>query len=139
MLNWLKSSSTAPKTLGQRGEEFAQELYRQKGFVIVAANEFNKKGKRLGEIDFIAKNGQRLVFVEVKTRTAGNERFGSGADAVNGQKQQRILRAVKVYLLAHPEYRSLQPGIDVCVLEYRELDKPEFYATIITNGVEDWN
>ena len=139
MLDWLKKPSGALKTLGQRGEEFAQQDYRQRGYKIIAANEFNKTGKRLGEIDFIAQDRQRIVFVEVKTRTAGVSRFGSGIEAVDGFKQAKILRAVKSYLLSHPQYRGLRPSIDVCQVDYREFDNPQFCAKIIANGVEDWN
>ena len=70
MFNFLKSKPQKPKTLGQLGEEFAQGKYKKHGYKILTANDYNKKGKRLGEIDFIAKNKDKLVFVEVKTRTA---------------------------------------------------------------------
>lgn len=143
MLNWLKQKSSKQpvkvvvKSLGQMGEEFAQREYIKQGYEIVAANEYNKKGKRLGEIDFIAKNKQRLAFVEVKTRTAGSSKFGSGAEAVDIYKQTKILKAVKVYLLKHSEFSNLKPQIDVCVVEWHEVDKAFSPAIILVNVVED--
>lgn len=140
MFNFLKSKPQKPKTLGQLGEEFAQGQYKKQGYEILTANFFNKKGKRLGEIDFVAKNKEKLVFVEVKTRTAlSSEKFGTAAEAVNAFKQQKILRAVKVFLLGNRQYQNLRPQIDVCTVSFSELDKPSFSAIIIPNAVEDWS
>ena len=134
-----RNKSQPIKSLGQKGEEFAQQTYQALGFSIVAKNEYNKTGKRMGEIDFVAKNQEKIIFVEVKTRTEGSERFGKGEDAVNFFKQQKILRAVKIYLLKHPEYSTLVPQIDVCTVSYSQLDKSFKPAIIISNAVEDWN
>lgn len=144
-------------TLGQIGEEFAQRYYEQLGFTIVAKNEYNKKGKQLGEIDFIAKNKEQIVFVEVKTRQRPEGRFGSGEEAVNNFKQIKILKAVKIFLLKHTEYAAHSPRIDVCVvlaenlsglrqvsvspLKYvleAKLDKLPFSVKLVVNAVEDW-
>lgn len=139
MFNWFKSKPQKSKTLGQLGEEFAQSEYKKQGYKILTANFFNKKGKRLGEIDFIAKNKDKLVFVEVKTRNMlSSEKFGTAAEAVNVFKQQKILRAVKVFLLGNRQYQNLRPQIDVCAVSYSALDKPPFSAIIIPNAVEDW-
>ena len=140
MINWFTKSSVSqkPKSLGQLGEERAQEEYRKLGYKIIAANEYNKKGKRLGEIDFIAKNKNTIVFVEVKTRTAGVDKFGKGVEAVNIYKQQKLLRAVKMYFLRNPKMLEFKPQIDVCLMEYNEFDKSFKPAIIIPNAVEDW-
>jgi len=138
MLNLFKPKEQKPKSLGQLGEERAQEEYRKLGYKIIAANEYNKKGKRLGEIDFIAKNKNTIVFVEVKTRTAGVDKFGKGVEAVNIYKQQKILRAVKMYFLRQPKMLEFKPQIDVCLMEFNEFDKSFKPAIIIPNAVEDW-
>jgi len=145
MFNWLKKKPSnnqnieKPKTLGQLGEEKAQEEYRRLGYKIVAANEYNKKGKQLGEIDFIATLKDTICFVEVKTRNIYGNKFGTGAEAVNIYKQQKLLRAVKIYLLGNSEYQKYKPQIDVCVMEYNEFDKSFKPAKILMNAVEDWN
>ena len=141
MFNWLKKSRIPdkPKTLGQLGEERARQEYQARGYRIVAANFFNQKGLRLGEIDFIAADSRRIIFVEVKTRTQGAEKFGSAAEAVNIFKQKKILRAVKIFLQKRPEYQKLQPQIDVCVVQAQSVDKPDYSVIIIPNAVEDWN
>lgn len=140
MFTWFKKSSTQtkPKTLGQLGEEFAQGEYKKRGYKIIAANFFNKKGLRLGEVDFIAANKSEVIFVEVKARVSSTGKFGSGAEAVDIYKQRKILKAVKVFLQKNPKYLSLQPKIDVCVMEYSEIDKAFKSAIIIPNAVEDF-
>jgi putative endonuclease len=139
MLDWFSSRNKKPKTLGQRGEEYAQQEYKKRGYKIVAANFFNRKGKRLGEIDIIAADKKKIIFVEVKTRHINDKKFGTGAEAVNIFKQLKILKAVKIFLLKNRKYANLQPQIDVCVVEYNELDINQFCAKIISNAVEDWN
>ena len=138
MFNWLKKDPSQ-KSLGQRGEEFARQEYRRRGYKIVAANFFNKKGLRLGELDFVAADRNRVVFVEVKTRNLSAAKFGGGAEAVDRFKQIKLLKAVKVFLQKNPKYGNLQPQIDVCLVEYSEVDNSFRPAIIIPNAVEDWN
>ncbi len=127
------------KTLGQAGEEAAQKEYQVRGFEILAANFFNRTGKRLGEVDFVARSKDAIIFVEVKTRAAKESRFGTGAEAVDVYKQRKLLKAVKLFLLNHQEYAGLRPQIDVCLVEQSPFDKSLKCAKIITNAVEDEN
>ncbi len=61
------------KSLGQEGESAAAQYLRKNGFEILATNYRNPKGLQLGEIDIVAKNKNRIVFVEVKTRRGSPE------------------------------------------------------------------
>ncbi len=124
---------------GQLGEQYAQQEYVRLGFIIIATNEFNRKGKRLGEIDFIAVKQNNIVFVEVKTRTEGVEEFGTALEAVDEYKQRKILLAAKTFLLQNPEYEDYVPQVDVCVVAMSRVDKCPISATILANAVEDWN
>lgn len=142
MFNFFKSKPVAPqkpKTLGQLGEEFAQKEYERRNYKIVASNFFNKKGLRLGEIDFIAKNKEKIIFVEVKTRVSEINKFGFGAESVDKFKQIKFLKAVKVFLQKNSEFNELQPQIDVCVVILPNIDKMPKSVKIISNAVEDWN
>ena len=78
--------------LGSSGEELAGRFLEKSGYRIVARN-FRC---RLGEIDIIARDGETLVFIEVKTRTGAA--FGSPAAAVTMKKQRQIGRAAQWYL-----------------------------------------
>lgn len=82
------------RELGQYGEKLAAEFLERQGFKIVERN-FNT---RWGEIDVIARRGRSLHFVEVKTRSG--TAHGEPEEAINYFKQQRLLGAAKMYLLA---------------------------------------
>jgi len=55
-------------SLGATGEKLAAEFLERNGFVIIEMNYKNTVGRRLGEIDIIAKEKDEYVFVEVKSR-----------------------------------------------------------------------
>jgi putative endonuclease len=54
----------------------------------------------VGEIDLLAREGQTLCFVEV--RSVSSDVFGGAAASVTPRKQQRIIRAARWYLAGHP-------------------------------------
>lgn len=158
MFNLFKLKPAEPKTLGQIGEEIAQEEYKKQGFKIIAKNEYNKKGKRLGEIDFIAAKKDSLIFVEVKTRVKDKGFFGTAIESVDHFKQIKILKAVKIFFIRNRKYLEFKPQIDVCVIKITDfsrlpavssnpfkyealdgIDKIPHSAKILSNAVEDWN
>ena len=55
-------------SLGQEGERLGCLYLTNKGYQILATNYSNPLGRRLGEIDIIAKKNGVFIFVEVKTR-----------------------------------------------------------------------
>jgi len=81
-------------TLGREGEEAAARLLATLGMEIVERN-FRC---RLGEVDLICRQGDTLVFVEVKTRGQGS--LAAGTDAVDRGKRTRLMRAASEYLSA---------------------------------------
>lgn len=85
-----------PLPLGKRGERAAARYLRRRGYAVVAGGH---RG-RYGEIDLIAVwRREVVVFVEVKTR---RDRHAGGPEAaVDGAKQQRIVRTALEYLKAN--------------------------------------
>jgi putative endonuclease len=77
------------RLLGTQGEREAARYLRRQGLRILG------RGYRTtsGEIDLIAREGDTLVFVEVKAR-----RQGSPAEAVNFEKQRRLTRTALQFL-----------------------------------------
>lgn len=77
---------------GEWGEEHAARFLKDAGFKIA--------GRRVhlgrDEIDIIARDGEVLVFVEVKTRRSEN--FGRAASAVDKRKREILSRAAVHYL-----------------------------------------
>ncbi|MBI4886950.1 MAG: YraN family protein [Acidobacteria bacterium] len=80
------------QSLGKMGEHLACAELQRRGYAILAC----RYRTRHGEIDIVARDGETMVFVEVKARRGA--RFGGGAAAVTGWKQQRIVRMATDYL-----------------------------------------
>ena len=80
------------RLVGSEHEEQAAGFLRGQGLEIVMKN-FRC---RIGEIDLIAKDGETLVFVEVKYRYS--DRFVWGEESVDKRKQATIFRVAQVYL-----------------------------------------
>lgn len=72
--------------VGRFGEQVAVDRLREAGLAIVARNW----RCRDGELDIVARDGDCLVFVEVKTRSS--RAFGDPAEAINRAKAGRIRR-----------------------------------------------
>jgi len=81
---------------GRRGERQAADFLREHGYQIIETN-YRWQG---GEIDLIARDGNYLVFVEVKARAS--EAFGAPEEAITPTKRRRLIRTAKKYLLEHP-------------------------------------
>src|ERR1700737_1965178 len=82
---------------GQRGvrqkwERLAEKHLKAAGYRILRRNFVT----RVGEIDFVAREGKTLCFIEVKGRHGVG--FGVPAESVTGEKQRRIFRAAEAYL-----------------------------------------
>jgi putative endonuclease len=77
--------------LGDRGENLAARFLRNLGYKIIIRN-FRCE---LGEIDIIARDGDTLVFVEVKTRAYDDP---APEDQVNTVKQHQLTKVARSYL-----------------------------------------
>lgn len=87
--------------VGKFGERLAASfLKKEEGMKVLYRNFRAPKG---GEIDLICRDGDTLVFAEVKTRTS--LKYGRPAEAVNKKKQLLIVRGALEWLrqLDHPD------------------------------------
>ncbi len=94
------------KLLGKYGEDFTTYLLEKSGYTILKRN-FTIRG---GEIDIIAKKGEIIAFVEVKTRSENH--LVDGVSAVTLKKRNLIIKSAEAYNLKFPH--NLQPRFDVC-------------------------
>lgn len=95
---WERRRRSEQAAAGAEGERLAAGLLREKkGYKIVARNWRSPRDRR-DEIDLICRDGDALVFVEVKTRAA--DALVSGYHAVDRAKKRVMLRACKAYLRA---------------------------------------
>lgn len=88
--------SGKPKHLvsGEWGEQKAVEFLCRKGLKILGKRV--RDGSR-EELDIVARDGDVLVFVEVKTRRS--EEFGRPIESVNRNKRRLLCRAAARYLV----------------------------------------
>jgi len=77
---------------GRRGEDLALDYLKAQGYFIQERNWKN----RHEEIDIIARDGQELVIVEVKTRSG--LQFGRPEDSVSLRKQRNLVNAAEEYI-----------------------------------------
>ena len=89
--------------LGRRGEELALRRLESLGYVILGQNHRAKHG----EIDIVARHGETLVFVEVRTKRGGS--FGSPEESITPSKRTRLIASAQEYLsstdLAESDWR----------------------------------
>ena len=80
------------RPLGPEGERAAKAFLRAKGFRILHENYSTP----LGEIDLIAREGDVVVFVEVKARAS--REYGPPQASVTLTKQRQIIKAAGLFL-----------------------------------------
>jgi putative endonuclease len=93
-------------SLGVHGEDLAVKYLKKKGYRILDRN-FRLRG---GEIDIIAKDGEEIVFIEVKTRTSDNREF---IMASVGREKQRKISKTALYYISKNKYTDFVGRFDV--------------------------
>jgi putative endonuclease len=78
---------------GRRAEDLAHRFLRRRGMTVVARNYRPPFGG--GEIDLVAWDGDKLVFVEVKSRAS--REFEAPERAVDNEKERFLERAARDY------------------------------------------
>lgn len=111
------------QTTGRTGEDFAAEFLRSRGYEILGRNV--RAGR--GELDIVARRGDVLAFVEVKTRHAVpgvRSPYGTPAAAVNWKKQENLVKAAEEYLKRNAPDGEWRPRIDVIEVYLDADDRP---------------
>ena len=88
-----KTAGERNAELGRRGEDAAARFLDRRGYEIVERNWTCAAG----EADIIARDGEALVFVEVKTRS--NTEKGLPSEAVDAGKRRRYERIAALFLV----------------------------------------
>ncbi len=95
---------------GQQAEQIALEYLQSQGLIRLYENFSCKQG----EIDLIMLDKEFIVFVEVRYRK--KTQYGHPLETINYQKQQKIIKAIQVFLLQYPKYNHLPCRIDAIAL-----------------------
>ncbi|WP_296805704.1 YraN family protein [Thiocapsa sp.] len=91
-----QDDAAGTRRVGDAKERLAEDYLKRRHLQPIARNH----RCRFGEIDLVMRDGETLVFVEVRYRRS--DRFGSPAETVDRRKQQRLAAAASHYLQAHP-------------------------------------
>nr|WP_232729966.1 YraN family protein [Paenibacillus phocaensis] len=82
------------KDRGRKAEQVACEHLLSQGFILLEQNW----RCRTGEIDIIARQGNTLVIVEVRSRSQQAAAFGTPAESITARKIKQVRDTAAVYL-----------------------------------------
>ena len=100
-------TQTARQVLGADGERLARRHLEQRGYRFVAANW----RRPYGELDLIMRDGDALVFVEVKTRRG--EQHVAAEESLTAAQARRLLLAAQSFLAERADLAGLFWRIDL--------------------------
>lgn len=124
------SLSTTEK--GARGEDAAAAYLESKGWKVLERN-FRV---RAGEIDIIARQGDTVAFVEVKSwASVPREDL---ARSVGPRKRARISRAARLFLSRRPDLADMHQRFDVVFLGGEEGGIEHIAGAFNEEGIERW-
>lgn len=98
------------KHLGAFGERIAKEHLEKHGYEILECNYRCS----IGEIDIVARDGDYLVFTEVRTKK--DRKFGAPEESITSAKKAKLIELAETYLQEHPDTPELW-RIDVVAIE----------------------
>lgn len=101
---------TARQGLGTAGEQLARRHLERLGYAFEAAN-WRFPG---GELDLVMRDGDILVFVEVKTRRG--DRLGAAEESISPAQSRRLFSAAQTFLAEHPDFEDAYWRIDLLAI-----------------------
>lgn len=108
---------TIQQIKGKKAEVIALNYLKKAGLKIIQKNFLCK----FGEIDLIMKDHQTIVFIEVRYRQSTH--FGTGAETVRKQKQNRIIHAANIFVKTKKWTQNKSYRFDIVELS-GELNNP---------------
>jgi putative endonuclease len=116
------------KTTGMLGEKLAADFLTRQGYAIIETNFRCKEG----EVDIIAKEGEFLVFVEVRAKH--NSNFGTPEESITPRKKEHLRNVAAHYLETHDNLPA-EWRIDFVAVELNDKESPT-RIEVIKNAVE---
>lgn len=104
--------------VGKQGEALAAAYLKDLGYEIVATNWRYSHY----EIDLIAKDGNQVVVVEVKSRTS--DKFANPEESVDKNKRGKLIKAAEAYIFNNNYLGELRFDI-ISIIFYGK--KPKIY------------
>ena len=99
--------------LGRLGEDLALKKIKSLGYKCIARNYRCP----LGEVDLIARDGDTLVFIEIKTRRGRS--LGYAKESINERKKRQLSKVALAYMKSH-DAAYAKSRFDVVAVHIRE-------------------
>src|SRR5271157_3252850 len=116
------------KTTGTIGEKLAADFLTEQGYEIIETNYRCKEG----EVDIIAKDGDVLVFIEVRAKNSRT--FGSPEESITARKKEHLKNVAARYQETH-DCLLQQPRIDFVAVELDTGGNPR-RIEVIKNAID---
>lgn len=118
-----KQDGQDTRSLGREGEAKARLFLEQMGYQILEDNFYG----RLGELDFVAREQEVLVFVEVKAYSSNSGILPQ--EGVHNIKRRRIVNTARYYMAKHRIPEDVPCRFDVVAIygEHIELIRDAFW------------
>lgn len=107
ILSLAVAMTEARQNLGKSGENLAALELESRGYAVLE----RRYRTAHGEIDIIARDGDTMVFVEVRRKSSGE--YGTAAESVTRAKQRRVINMAVAYLALHGLYDRCPVRFDV--------------------------
>lgn len=120
--------------IGSLGEKLAGEFLEKEGFKLI---ERNFKTPRWGEIDLVMRDGDTIVLVEVKTRSASSAAiYGGPMGSIHPRKLEALKRAAQFYLTKTGwEGPARIDAVAVVLEDVKEKSQIEHFPSIWVKGL----
>ena len=98
---------------GRAAEQRALDVLTAAGLVLVSRNFRTRRG----EIDLVMRDGQTLVFVEVRLRSSN--RHGGAVSSLDAAKRRRLRAAAGAFIARHPAFANAPARFDLVAFDDR--------------------
>lgn len=98
------NSKVANISIGVRGEKAAISYLKKMRYTILETNFCNKSGRRIGEIDIIAKDQNEIIFIEVKTRKISSSQNNPPEENITHSKLYKLNKIANYYISSKKLY-----------------------------------
>lgn len=122
--------STRSNQSGALAEQWARAFLEGQGLVVLYQNYRTPQG----EIDLIMREGQTVVFVEVRLRN--HAAFGGAAYSIDHRKQRRIIAAARHFLQATRSWDKVACRFDAVCLSKDIGNNPPYQVEWLPNAFD---
>ncbi len=111
---WKRTPDSDARRTGVSAEQAALQWLLRQGMKLITRNYRCKAG----EIDLVMRDGQHVVFVEVRYRK--QHHYGGALESVDWRKQKKVIAAANHFLLDQRQYAQMPCRFDVVANQHSD-------------------